>query len=95
VLKKRKSFCKRLGVQNIIITLGAKGAYLRSVDFEGVIEAPQVEAIDTTAAGDCFSGALAVAIYEEKILSEAVKFACKVLYCRYSHGSTSFYAIKS
>lgn len=66
-----------LGVQNIIITLGAKGAYLKSVDFEGVIEAPQVEAIDTTAAGDCFSGALAVAIYEEKILSEAVKFACK------------------
>ncbi|NBB29800.1 ribokinase [Cellulophaga sp. BC115SP] len=66
-----------LGVQNIIITLGAKGAYLKSADFEGVIEAPQVEAIDTTAAGDCFSGALAVAIYEEKILSEAVKFACK------------------
>lgn len=66
-----------LGVQNIIITLGAKGAYLKSADFEGVIDAPQVEAIDTTAAGDCFSGALAVAIYEEKILSEAVKFACK------------------
>lgn len=66
-----------LGVQNIIITLGAKGAYLKSVDFEGVIDAPQVLAIDTTAAGDCFSGALAVAIYEEKILSEAVKFACK------------------
>lgn len=66
-----------LGVQNTIITLGAKGAYLKSADFEGIIEAPQVVAIDTTAAGDCFSGALAVAIYEEKILSEAVKFACK------------------
>ena len=34
-------------------------------------------AIDTTAAGDCFSGALAVAIHEEKTLLEATKFACK------------------
>ncbi|MDI9869785.1 ribokinase [Flectobacillus roseus] len=66
-----------LGVQNILITLGAKGVYLKSADFEGIVETPQVVAIDTTAAGDCFSGALAVAIHEEKRLVEAAKFACK------------------
>lgn len=65
------------GVQNVVITLGAKGAYLKTADFEGIIETPQVNPVDTTAAGDCFSGALAVAIYEEKPLIEAVKFACK------------------
>ncbi|MFN3850762.1 MAG: ribokinase [Spirosomataceae bacterium] len=65
------------GVANVVITLGAKGAYLKTSDFEGIIEAPKVEATDTTAAGDCFSGALSVAISEEKPLTEAVKFACK------------------
>jgi ribokinase len=66
-----------LGVQNTIITLGPKGAYLKSSDFEGIIESPQVTAVDTTAAGDCFSGALSVAIFENKSLPEAVKFACR------------------
>ena len=36
-----------------------------------------VAAVDTTAAGDCFNGALAVAIAEGHNLSDAVAFACK------------------
>ena len=36
-----------------------------------------VKAVDTTAAGDVFNGALAVAIAEGRPLVEAVRFACK------------------
>jgi ribokinase len=34
-----------------------------------------VEAVDTTAAGDVFNGALAVALAEERPLAEALRFA--------------------
>ncbi|KAA5541589.1 ribokinase [Adhaeribacter rhizoryzae] len=66
-----------LGVANIIITLGAKGAWLHTSSWLGLIPAPQVTATDTTAAGDCFNGALAVALAENQYLAEAVAFACK------------------
>ena len=65
------------GVRNVVITLGAKGAYLSSETTRKVIEGPKVTAIDTTAAGDCFSGALAVALSEDQPLDQAVVFACK------------------
>lgn len=65
------------GVKNVIITLGSKGAFLKSDSFEGMIATEKVSAMDTTAAGDCFNGALSVAILEGKSLEEAVAFACK------------------
>lgn len=65
------------GVANVIITLGSKGAYLLSDSYSGIIPAPPVTAVDTTAAGDCFNGALVVALGEDKPLEEAVAFACK------------------
>ena len=37
----------------------------------------KVQAVDTTAAGDVFNGALVVALSEERNLSDAVRFACK------------------
>lgn len=64
------------GVPNVVITLGSRGAYLSNDTTRQVIEAPSVAAIDTTAAGDCFSGALAVALSEDQPLDEAVAFAC-------------------
>jgi ribokinase len=67
-----------MGVANVVITLGAKGAYLSTGGQHHLIETASVQAIDTTAAGDCFNGALAVALAEEKSLSDAVVFACKV-----------------
>lgn len=36
-----------------------------------------VQAVDTTAAGDCFTGALAVAVAEDHALPDAVAFACR------------------
>jgi ribokinase len=66
-----------MGVNTIIVTLGAKGAYLHNNSVSELIPAPLVTAIDTTAAGDCFNGALAVALAENQPLAGAVAFACK------------------
>jgi ribokinase len=65
------------GVKNLIVTLGDKG----SVVFDGKtnenvnIPAWKVQAVDTTAAGDCFIGALAVGLSEGKSIINAAKFA--------------------
>jgi ribokinase len=65
------------GVKNVIITMGASGAYLSSEDLTEMIPVIPVKAIDTTAAGDVFNGALAVAISEGKLLKDAIVFANK------------------
>ena len=66
----------QMGVANVVITLGAKGVYLSTPTEKKLIETERVTAVDTTAAGDCFNGALAVAIAEGQMLPAAVRFAC-------------------
>ncbi len=68
---------KAKGVQNVIITLGSKGAFVDAADFTGIIETNKVTAVDTTAAGDVFNGALIVALSEGKNWQQAVAFANK------------------
>jgi ribokinase len=63
------------GVETVLITLGSKGAYVYSPDCKRLVDGFEVEAVDTTAAGDVFNGALAVAIAEGKPLEDAVVFA--------------------
>lgn len=63
------------GVKNIIFTLGARGAYIVSKNLATRVPGFKVKAVDTTAAGDVFNGALATALLEEKSLIEAVRFA--------------------
>lgn len=66
-----------LGIKNVIITLGDKGAY-----FENKIEShfePSLElgerVVDTTGAGDAFCGAFATYLCENKSIIESIKFA--------------------
>jgi len=63
------------GVQNVIITLGKKGSYFQNSLLHFKTDAPAIEALDTTAAGDTFCGALAVAITENMDWEKAIKFA--------------------
>ena len=63
------------GVENVIITLGKQGAYYKNKERSFSIKAPEVKAIDTTAAGDTFSGALAVALTEDMDWKKAIEFA--------------------
>ncbi len=65
------------GVATVIITLGPQGAFISNTDMEVLIAAPVVKAVDTTAAGDVFNGALAVALSEGRSLADAVTFGCK------------------
>ena len=65
------------GVGRVIITLGAKGAFVYDGGAGAFVPAFPVEAVDTTAAGDVFSGALAVALTEGRALGEAVAFASR------------------
>ncbi len=65
------------GPRNVIITMGAAGAYLLSDHISSMIHVVPVKALDTTAAGDVFNGALAVAICEGRDLKDAVSFANK------------------
>ncbi len=74
---KAASALRQKGVKNIVITLGASGSYLLSDKISKMIPVVPVKAVDTTAAGDVFTGALAVAISEGKELEEAVVFANK------------------
>ena len=65
------------GVQIVVVTLGSNGALLVTETSTDLIPACSVTAVDTTAAGDCFNGALAVAIAEGATLLDAVAFASK------------------
>ena len=66
-----------MGVCNVIITLGAKGALVFDGAHCEIVPAYKTQAVDTTAAGDVFNGALVVALSKGRTLPEAVRFACK------------------
>ena len=63
------------GVQNIIITLGSRGAYFQNSILKIKLDAPVVQVMDTTAAGDTFNAAIAVALMEKRDWKQALEFA--------------------
>jgi len=62
------------GVGTVIITLGSRGAFVSSGGGGILVPAFKAKAVDTTAAGDVFNGALAVALAEGQSLLDAVRF---------------------
>ena len=65
------------GVKNVIVTLGENGSLLVNKQQVMHIEPFKVNAIDTTAAGDCYCGAFVTALSEGKDVIEAMRFARK------------------
>ena len=76
-IKKAMHKIANLGVTNIIITLGKKGAAIFENNKLFYSQGKSFgKAIDTTGAGDCFNGALASQLALGKEIKEAVDFAC-------------------
>lgn len=67
----------QFGVKNIVITLGEQGALHYNGGSVKMTPGYSVKAIDTTAAGDTFNGALAYALDKDKTMKEAIIFANK------------------
>ena len=63
------------GVKKAIVTLGEKGAVLTTPDSCEHFPAPKVKAIDTTGAGDIFSGAFFYSLQKGKSIHTAIEFA--------------------
>jgi ribokinase len=75
-VKAAEALCA-LGVNKVVITLGSDGAMLYEDGKAEIVPAYKVNAVDTTAAGDVYNGAMCAALAEGASLVEALRFATK------------------
>ena len=68
----------KMGIKNVIITLGEKGIFFSNGIENIYIKARQVKAIDTTGAGDAFNGGFTLALLKGKKIKECLEFANRV-----------------
>lgn len=66
-----------MGIEHVIITLGSAGVYFSNASNAKFIPSPKVKAVDTTAAGDVFNGAILTALASGKDFLTACEFACQ------------------
>ncbi len=66
---------RAMGANDVVITLGEEGVYALCGEKEIRLPAYKVDAVDTTAAGDTFCGALSTICASESLSEEALKFA--------------------
>jgi ribokinase len=64
-----------MGVGAVVATLGAQGAMIMTSSSKQVVAGFRVKAVDTTAAGDAFTAALACALARGDEMATAVRFA--------------------
>ena len=68
---------QRRGAATVVVKLGKEGAFVVDEAGHGThVTAPEVEVVDTTAAGDAFNAGLAVALVEGKSLENSVRYGC-------------------
>ncbi|MFA6675831.1 MAG: PfkB family carbohydrate kinase, partial [Bacilli bacterium] len=67
----------KMGMSNVIVTLGEKGSFIANSDGGFFVEALKVNAVDTTAAGDSYLGAFAYSLSNDQNIIEAMKFATR------------------
>ncbi|WP_270940670.1 ribokinase [Romboutsia lituseburensis] len=77
-IKKAANVMIEKGVKQLIVTLGSKGSLYLDKDTMEFKKSYKVDAVDTTAAGDSYTGALSVALSQNKSIDEAMDFASKV-----------------
>lgn len=63
------------GVKHVLVTLGDKGVFYFDGESGEIFPARKVDAVDTTAAGDCFSGAFVTGLSEGKTVADAISMA--------------------
>lgn len=73
--KKAARALKAKGIENVIITMGSKGALVLTDSMEYIVDPIKVDVVDTTGAGDAFNGGLATALAEGQDIVQAVRFA--------------------
>ena len=67
----------KMGVKNVIITLGERGCVYNAGDDTVFCPAKKVKAVDTTSAGDCFIGAVISKLCQNNTIEQAIDFASK------------------
>ena len=77
-LKAAAEHLHQLGIEAVIITIGSKGAFYDVQGRSGIVPAFKVNAVDTTAAGDTFIGAMSRVLEKDfSNLEEAIKYGNK------------------
>ncbi len=72
------SAARSLGVDRVVVTLGRNGAVVVAEDTVTTVDSPQIDAVDTTGAGDAFRSALAVGLAAGTDLASAAQVASRV-----------------
>ncbi|WP_341472990.1 ribokinase [Clostridium niameyense] len=73
-VKKAACILQQKGIDNVVITLGSKGVYVKTLKKDEFIKAYRVKAVDTTGAGDAFNGGFVAALSHGKDIFEATKY---------------------